>query len=118
LGTRWALWAAVAATVLCAVTALPGVVDQHDLDAKPVNVVPALGVAIALGVVVRAPWERVGRQRLDPLRIVIAVVVWLAALVWIAAELGFYFPGDIFLGEEIRRGGDGQVAPGGHPRAP
>lgn len=114
LGTRWALWAAGVATVLCAVTALPGVVDQHDLDAKPVNVLPALGVGIALMLSLVAPWERVGRLRLDPLRVVIAVVVWLAALVWVAAELGFYFPGDVFLGEEIRRGGDGQLAPAVH----
>jgi hypothetical protein len=114
LGTRWARWAAVAATVLCAVTAWPGVVDQHDLDAKPVNVLPALGVAIAVVLSVLSPWEPVGRLRLDPLRIVIAVVVWLTALVWVAAVLGFYFPGDVLLGEEIRRGGDGHLAPAVH----
>jgi hypothetical protein len=114
LDTRWARWAAVAATVLCAVTAWPGVVDQHDLDAKPVNVIPALGVAIALVMSVLAPWEPVGRLRLDPLRIVVAVVVWLTALVWVAAVLGFYFPGDVLLGEEIRRGGDGHLAPAVH----
>jgi hypothetical protein len=114
LGTRWARWAAVVATVLCAVTAWPGVVDQHDLDAKPVNLLPAVGVAIALVLSVLAPWEPVGSLRLDPLRIVIAVVVWLTALVWVAAVLGFYFPGDILLGEEIRRGGDGHLAPAVH----
>jgi hypothetical protein len=114
LATRRARWAAVAATVLCAVTAWPGVVDQHDLDAKPVNVVPALGVAISVVLSIRAPWEPVGRLRLDPLRIVVAVVVWLTALVWVAAVLGFYFPGDVLLGEEIRRGGDGHLAPAVH----
>ena len=54
-----------AATLLCGVTALPGVVDQHDLDAKAVNLVPAVGVAIAFVLSMRAPWERVGRLRLD-----------------------------------------------------
>jgi hypothetical protein len=114
IGTRPATWAAVVATVLCAVTAVPGVVDQHDLDAKPVNALPAIGVAIAFVLSVRAPWERVGRLRLDPVRIVVAVAVWLVALVWIAAVLGFYFPGDVLLGEEIRRGGDGRLMPAVH----
>jgi hypothetical protein len=114
IGTRWARWAAVAATLLCGVTALPGTVDQHDLDAKPINVLPALGVAIALVLSLRAPWESVGRLRLDPLRIATGVVVWVVALVWVAAVLGFYFPGDVLLGEEIRRGGDGRLAPAVH----
>ena len=57
LATRRALWAAVVATLLCGVTALPGVVDQHDLDAKAVNLLPAAGVAIALVLSIRAPWE-------------------------------------------------------------
>ena len=114
IGTRAAWAAALSASVLCAVTAFPGVVDQHDLDAKPVNVLPALGVAIAFALTLLAPWERVGRLPLDPLRLAIGVVVWLVALVWIAAALGFYFPGDFFLGEEIRRGGDGRLAPAVH----
>ena len=112
--TRRALWAAVVATILCAVTALPGVVDQHDLDAKAVNLLPAIGVAIAFVLSVKAPWERVGRLRLDPWRVVIGVAVWLVALVWIAAVAGFYFPSDILLGEEIRRGGDGRLADAVH----
>jgi len=36
------------AIALCAVVAWPGVVDQDDLDARWVNVVPALGVGLAL----------------------------------------------------------------------
>jgi hypothetical protein len=114
IGTRWSMSAAGVATVLCAVTAWPGVVDQDDLDAKLVNIVPALGVALAFVLSVRAPWERVGRLRLDPLRVAIGVVVWLVALEWVAAVLGFYFPGDIFLGEELRRGGDGALHPAVH----
>jgi hypothetical protein len=114
IGRRSAQWSAAVATVLCAVTAWPGVIDQHDLDAKLVNVVPALGVVIAFVLSVRAPWEAVGRLRLDALRVAIAAVVWLVALVWVAATLGFFFPGDILLGEEIRRGGDGHLAPAVH----
>ncbi len=111
---RRAIWAAGVATVLCAVTALPGVVDQDDLDAKPVNLLPAIGVAIAFALSLKAPWERIGRLRLDPVRVAIGVVVWLVALVWIAAVAGFYFPGDILLGEELRRGGDGRLGPAVH----
>jgi len=114
IAQRWAVWAAGLATVLCAVTAWPGVVDQEDLDAKPINFVPALGVAIAFALSLRAPWERPGRLPLDPVRLVIGVVVWLFASVWIAAALGFYFPGDFFLGEELRRGGDGGLHPAVH----
>jgi hypothetical protein len=114
IGTTRALWIAGVATALCAVTAWPGVVDQEDLDAKAINVVPAIGVAVAFVLSLRAPWERVGRLRLDPLRVVIGVVVWIAALVWIASIVGFYFPGDVFLGEELRRSGDGELQPAVH----
>jgi hypothetical protein len=114
IGTRNAWFAALSASGLSAITAAPGVVDQHDLDAKLVNVLPALGVAIAFVLSLRAPWERVRRLPLDPVRVAIGVVVWLLALVWIAATLGFHFPGDLLLGEEIRRGGDGRLAPAVH----
>jgi hypothetical protein len=114
IGERWAMWAAAVATVLCAVTAWPDVVDQNDLDAKAINAVPAIGVAIAFVLSVRAPWERVRRLPLDAVRIAVGVAVWVVALVWLAAVLGFYFPGDVFLGEELRRGGDGRLHPAVH----
>jgi hypothetical protein len=114
LRTRSARWSAVLATGLCAVTAWPGVVDQHDLDAKPINLLAALGVATAFALSLYAPWEPVGRRRLDPLRLVIAVLAVVAATPWIFAVLGFNAPGDVFLGEELRRGGDGQLAPAVH----
>ena len=109
IGGRSAIWAAGAATALCAVTAWPGVVDQNDLDAKAINLVPAIGVAGAFALSLKAAWEPVGRLPLDPLRVAVGTVVWLAALVWVAAVLGFYFPGDVLLGEELRRGGEGTV---------
>ena len=74
--------------MLCAVTAWPGVVDQHDLDAKAINAVPALGVAIAFVLSVLARWEAVGRLRLDPVRIGMALLSWYTALVWVSAVHG------------------------------
>ena len=101
-GPRLLVWAAIA---LCAVTALPGVVDQDDLDARWINVVPALGVALALGLTVAAA-RRGGaafarHARGDRIRLVLGGLLLLLALPWLAAETGFYFPGDVFMGEEL-----------------
>jgi len=91
--------------VLCAVTVLPGVVDQGDLNARWINGVPALGVALALGLTVAAV-ARDGaafahHARGGRLRLALGVLLLLVALPWLAAEIGFYFPGDFFLGEEL-----------------
>jgi hypothetical protein len=90
---------------LCALTAVPGVVDQGDLDARWINALPALGVGVALGLTVRAVRRDgrsfVRRARGDPLRLALGVALLLLALPWLAAETGFYLPGDVFLGEEI-----------------
>ena len=86
-------------------TVLPGVVDQGDLDARWINVVPALGVALALALTVAAVLRTgaafVQHARGDRLRIVLGFLLLLLALPWLAAETGFYFPGDIFMGEEV-----------------
>jgi hypothetical protein len=95
------IWTAIG---LCAVTALPGVVDQGDLDGRWINAVPALGVAVALGLTVAAARRGVGfvrSARGDRLRVALAAVLLLCALPWLSAELGFHFPGDVFLGEEV-----------------
>jgi len=101
-GPRLLVWSA---TALCALVVVPGVVDQDDLDARWINALPALGVALALGLTVRAVRREgasfVGRARGDPLRLVLGVALLLVALPWLAAETGFYFPGDVFMGEEI-----------------
>jgi hypothetical protein len=90
---------------LCALIALPGVVDQGDLDARWINALPALGVLLALGLTVAAARRDgssfVPRARGDRLRLVLGLILLVLALPWAAAEIGFHFPGDLFLGEEV-----------------
>lgn len=101
---RRAWWAGGPAVALCAVVAWPGVVDQEDFDARVVNLVPALGVAIALPLTIAAarragaslaPWRRGDRAR-----IAAAVAALVVSIPWIAAELGFHFPPWVFLTDE------------------
>jgi hypothetical protein len=82
---------AAVAALLCLVVVLPGVVSQDDLDAKWINVVPALGVGLAfvLTSFARVPPPR--RRDGDRLRVVTIVVLTLVSVPWIAAALGFYF---------------------------
>jgi hypothetical protein len=104
-----AWWVAAPAIALCAT--MSWFVDQDDLDARPVNAIPALGVLIALGLtVVAARCAGTGlapRRPWDCWRLVFAVMVVLISLPWITAELGFHFPGDVFMGEEPGLEGDG-----------
>jgi hypothetical protein len=73
----------------------PGVIDQGDLDARPVNALAGIGALVALGLTVWA-LRRGGRGDSQPLnhwdyaRVVLAAVLVFAALPWIWAELGFY----------------------------
>lgn len=112
LGSRLALGVAVASSVLCWVVAVPGVVDQGDLDAKAVNAVPALGVALALGLTLAAVARRgLGSPtRLlpgDRVRAALGAVLVLIGLPWLFADLGAYIGhvpllGDVFLSDELR----------------
>jgi hypothetical protein len=100
-GPRLATWTAIA---LCALVAVPGVLDQDDLDARPVNALPALGVALAL-LLTLAALRRDGirfaeEARGDRLRVALGAVLLVLALPWLTAEWGIHFPGDVFLGEE------------------
>lgn len=89
----------IGGALLCVVTALPGVVEQADLDGEPVNAIPLAGVLIAIALSIMAmgtgeagaalplTWQDwVGRGTLA----VLAVL----ALPWILAEAGVYI-GDI-----------------------
>jgi hypothetical protein len=103
--------AAAPAIASCAL--VPFVVDQDDLDVRAANAVPALGVLVALVLTVTAA-RRAGvsfapRRRSDVVRVSIAVVVVLVSLPWITAGLGFQFPGDLFMGEELGREDDGTL---------
>jgi hypothetical protein len=106
-----AWWAAAPAIALCAT--MPWFVDQDDLDARWVNAIPALGVAIVAGLTVvaarRAGASFAPRRPWDRWRVAAAVVILLVSLPWITAELGFHFPGDLFMGEELGREGDGST---------
>jgi hypothetical protein len=115
---RAAWWAAGVAVALCAVVAWPGVVDQDDLDARLVNAVPALGVLLAL-VLTLVATKRAGtgfasRRPWDPARAIVAALVVLASLPWLAAEIGFHYPGDVFMGEELGIDDDGALVAAVH----
>lgn len=91
------------AIALSAVVAVA--VDQNDLDVRWVNALPALGVVLAFLLTIAA--VRVTgtafapRRAGDRVRIILAAVTLVLSLPWIAAELGFHLPGDVFLGEEL-----------------
>src|SRR5689334_11750270 len=104
-------WVAGPAMALCAT--MPLFVSQAHLNARWQNLVPGIGVALALGLSVAAI-RRAGtafQPRLpgDPVRIALAVVVLVLSLPWMAAELGFHLPGNVFMGEELFRTPDGHL---------
>jgi hypothetical protein len=87
-------WAGI---VLCAVAAVPGVLDLDDLDARPINALPALGVAIALALTVLRRDKLRDRPRWgDPIRFGLAIPLALISVPWLFAEAGFYAPHPIF----------------------
>lgn len=90
---------AAVAAVLSLVVVWPGVVDQANLDARPVNALPALGMLLALALTVvvgRRGLTRRGWRPSDWLRIAVAAGLVFAALPWFAADLGFFLPGSLF----------------------
>ena len=79
---------------LCLPVFWPGVVDQANLDARPVNVIAGVGVLVALVLSVLCGfrgWSRTARG--DGYRDVVGTLAVLLALPWIFAELGFYLDG-------------------------
>ncbi|HET7172487.1 MAG TPA: hypothetical protein VFI18_12685 [Gaiellales bacterium] len=108
---RVTIAAAVAATVLCATIAGPGVIDEADLDAKPVNALAAVGVVIALLLTLAAARRsgvgRFARDRPgDSAAIVFIAVLLVAGIPWLLANVGVYagdIPGldTIFMSKQI-----------------
>ena len=87
----------VLAALLCAVVVGPGVVRESNLDARPINAVPALGALLALlltlEVARRDGVSRRAWRRADWVRAVVAVLLLFLAIPWLAADLGFYSNG-------------------------
>jgi hypothetical protein len=90
-------WTAVA---LCAVVAVPGVVDQDELDARLVNAVPAAGTLLAFGVALR--YSR--PVQLPTWYAVVGVALAVLSIPWIFAELGFHVGLGVFRTGEIWHG--------------
>jgi hypothetical protein len=87
----------VAAIGLCLVVFVA--VDQMNLDAKPLNGVPALGLALAVVLPLAVGVPSAPRiVRGDRLRIGLAIVLLCFAAPLIAAELGFFLDGVPLLG--------------------
>jgi hypothetical protein len=96
---------AVGALLLCLIAALPGVVRQSDLDARPINALPAVGVALGLVLTVAAmrngvqiPVASGGWRR--PLAVIVACVLLCLSIPWILADIGVY-AGDVPLIDKI-----------------
>jgi hypothetical protein len=99
-GPRLVIPVAVAAVALCLVVAVPGVVDQGDLDARPVNALPALGVALAFALTLATrPSEWSPRATGDRARAILAAALVILAIPWLFAEAGFYAPDPIYADE-------------------
>jgi hypothetical protein len=88
--------AGVLAIALCAVVYFA--VDQANLDARPINAVPALGLALAVGLVLVVGVSDARQPRGDRYRIALAAVLIFFCAPLIAAELGFFLDGVPFLG--------------------
>jgi hypothetical protein len=99
---------AILAGVLSAAVFWPGIVSQADLDARPANAVAAIGVLLAValsGVAAsRGGLSRRRWQRADWLRAALAIVLVVAALPWLAADLGLYSNGVPLLGRLFQSG--------------
>ena len=98
-GRRSIGFTAVLALLLCLVAALPGVVSQSDLDARAVNVIPAIGVVLVvlltiLGIQCGAAFTSIPWGRWDRNGAIAIGVLLFFALPWALADFGFYI-GDI-----------------------
>ncbi len=95
LARRLWRWIALLSVLFCATAAFPGVVDQGDLDVKPVNVLAAIGVGGAILLTALSIRERPdvawsgSWSAWDWARLALGVPMVLLSLPWLAAELGY-----------------------------
>jgi len=116
LATRLTTAVALVGFVLSAAVFWPGVVDQADLDARPVNKLAGAGVLIAVVLMLAAarslgPPRRPARQRGDLPRLGIATAALALAVPWLAADLGLSFDGVPVLGT-LYQSGELRTQPG------
>ena len=110
LRSRAATVAAVVAALLCVTVVWPGVVEQSDLDAKPVNALAGTGVLLALALTGLALARGgLGERRpfgggWDVARAVLTALLVLASLPWLAGEIGFTLEGVPGLGQLFMSG--------------
>jgi hypothetical protein len=76
---------AAAALPLCATLALPGMVDEHDLNPRPRNLLPLLGVGLAAAAGEVPPGAAGSRPQSHA---AIATVLAVISVPWLIAELG------------------------------
>ena len=90
---------ALLSIILCAAVFWPKIVNQDKLDARPVNAVAAIGVALAFGLTTRHGLvAKLERRRGDLVRLALGVLLVALAPPWMAADLGFSFDGVPVLG--------------------
>jgi hypothetical protein len=100
---------AIGGVALAGVVFWPGVVKESDLDARWINVLPAIGVGaiLALTVATAAGSGHLAPspvQSWDRVRLVVAAAVLILAVPWLAAELGLFFNGSPVLGTLYQSG--------------
>jgi hypothetical protein len=92
LRLRTVLAAAGVSAALVGTIFIPGALGDDTIDARPINVLPVLGVAITLALsflaLRRTGLNPLRRQRGDRTRVVVAAVLIVGGLPWIAADMG------------------------------
>jgi hypothetical protein len=103
LGNRSAALAGLAAALLCATVAIPGVQTPNDLDAKWANLPAVVGVLTSVALTIwatrrgRPERSRASRSG-DRARVVASALLLFVSAPYLAAELGFFLDGVPLLG--------------------
>jgi hypothetical protein len=121
---RLAVGLALVAFVLAATIAVPGVVEEADLDAKPSNALAATGVVLIAVIAIWAartagPRGFAPRRGGDRGRLLLGAALLVVALPWVFAELGIFIGdippfGHIYESEQIWTSRKGETMPAVH----